>query len=103
MLKKVLSTIPSHELFFYRKLTFFQDLLKYILLGGFVISDIVFGCDDPTYNPSPVRKMSLLTQFSGITSLQSLVLETQYNGASPIMVLFMKSDNLTHNFSQSNY
>ena len=25
-----------------------------ILQRGFVISDKVFGCDDPTYNPSPV-------------------------------------------------
>ena len=40
---------------------------------GFVMSDIVFGCDDPTYNPSPVWEWSLLTQFSGITTLQSLL------------------------------
>ena len=36
-------------------------------------SDIVFGCDDPTHNPSSVRILSLLTQFSGLTTLQSLV------------------------------
>ena len=41
-------TIDSFFFFF-----FFQ--------GGFVISDIVFGCDDPTYNPSPVWELSLLT------------------------------------------
>ena len=41
--------------------------------GGFVISDIVFGCDDPTHNPSSVQILSLLTQFSGFTTLQSLV------------------------------
>ena len=35
-----------------------------ILQGGFVISDIVFGCGDPTYNLSPVQELSLLTQFS---------------------------------------
>ena len=34
-----------------------------VLEGGFVISDIVFGCDDPTYNPSPVRELSLHTHF----------------------------------------
>ena len=44
-----------------------------ILQGGFVILDIVFGCDDPTYNPSPVQELSFLTQFSGIATLQSLV------------------------------
>ena len=43
-----------------------------VLQVGFVSSDIAFGCDDPTYNPSPVRELSLLTQFSGITTLQSL-------------------------------
>ena len=35
-----------------------------ILQGGFVISDIVFGSGDPTYNPRPVQELSLLTQFS---------------------------------------
>ena len=35
-----------------------------ILQGGFVISDIVFGFGVPTYNPSPVHELSLLTQFS---------------------------------------
>ena len=68
---------------FCRKFKFFQDLPKIfiVLQGGFVISDIVFGCDDPTYNPSPVRELSLLTQFSGITTLQSLVSEKQCKGA----------------------
>ena len=51
------------------------------MIGGFVISDIVFGCDNPTYNPSPVQELSLLNQFSGITTLQSLVLEKQCKGA----------------------
>ena len=41
--------------------------------GGFVNSDIFFGCDDPTHNPSSVQILSLLTQFSGLTTLQSLV------------------------------
>ena len=27
--------------------------------------DIVFGCDDPTNNPSSLQILSLLTQFSG--------------------------------------
>ena len=44
------------------------------------MSGKVFGCDDPTYNPSSVRELSLLTQFSGITTLQSLVSEKQCKG-----------------------
>ena len=43
------------------------------LKGGFVNFDIIFGCDDPTYNPRSVWKLSLLTQFSGLTTLQFLV------------------------------
>ena len=39
------------------------------LQGGFVISFIVFGRDDAIYNSSPVRGLSLLTQFSGFTIL----------------------------------
>ena len=61
---------------------FFQDLPKtfMVLQGDFVISDIVFGCDNPTCNPIPVRELSLLTQFSGITTLQTLVSEKQCKG-----------------------
>ena len=51
-----------------------------VLQWSFVISDKVFGCDDPTYNPSPVRELSLVTQFSGITILQSLVLRSNARG-----------------------
>ena len=52
-----------------------------VLQGGFVISDIVFWCDHPTDNPSPltVCQLILLTdfvnEFSGITTLQSVVSE----------------------------
>ena len=73
-----------------------------ILQGGFIMSDKVFGCDNPTYNPSPVRELSLLTQFSGITTLQSLVSEKQCKGAWPSMVLSMRSHDLTYNPSPSN-
>ena len=48
------------------------------LQGGFVISDIDFGCDSPTHNLSPVRELNLLIQFSGITTLQCLVSEKQW-------------------------
>ena len=97
MLKKILSTILHLTSFFTGKFKFFQDLPKIaiVLQGGFVISDLVFGCDNPTYNPSPIRELSLLTQFSGITTLQSLVLEKQCKGAWPSMVLSMRSDDLT--------
>ena len=44
-----------------------------ILQGGLVILDIVFECDNPTYNSSPVRELNV----SDITTLQSLVLEKQ--------------------------
>ena len=36
--------------------------------GGLVISYIVFGCHDLTYNPSLVQELSLLTQVSSITT-----------------------------------
>ena len=51
-----------------------------VLQGGFVISDIVFGCDDGTYNASPVSELSVVTQFSGFTTVQSLVSEKQCKG-----------------------
>ena len=38
--------------------------MKHDFVRGFVISDIVFGCGNPTYNPSPVQELCLLTQFS---------------------------------------
>ena len=72
-----------HISFFTAKFKFFsQDLsnIFMVLQGGFVISDKVFGCDDPTYNRSPVWELSLLTQFSGITTLQSLVLGSNARG-----------------------
>ena len=106
MLKKIMSTILHHTSFFTAKFKFFsQDLpnVSMVLQVGFVISDKVFGCDDPTYNPSPVRELSLLTQFSGITTLQSLVLEKQCKEAWPSMVLSMMSDDLTHIPSPSNF
>ena len=110
MLKKSLSTILPHTSFFTekfecspgstkkkKKLTFFYFFLQ----GGFVISDIVFGCDDPIYNPSPVQELSLLNQFSSFTTLQSLVLEKQSKGAQSSMILSVRSDDLTYKISQS--
>ena len=74
-----------------------------ILQVGFVISGIVFLYDDPMYNPNPVQELSLLTQFSGITTLQSLFLEKQCKEPWPIKVFSMRSDDLTHNPSPSSY
>ena len=85
MLKKGLSTILHHTFFFKEKFecspgsTKNSDFFFKFLQGGFDISDK--GCDDPTYNPSPVRELSLLTQFSGFTTLQSLVSEKHCKGA----------------------
>ena len=72
------------------------------LQGEFVISDIVFGFDNPTYNPSPVRELSWLTQFSGFTTLQLLFSEKHCKGARSGMVLSMRSDDLTYKPSLSN-
>ena len=90
--------------FFTAKFKFFLRSTKYFhgLQGGFVISEIVFGCDNPTYNPSFLWELWLLTQCSGITTLQSLILEKQCRGAWPSMVLSMKIDKLTYNPSPSN-
>ena len=50
----ILQDVPSTFMFF---------------LEGFVISDVVFACDDPTYNPSPMQELSWLTPFSGFLTL----------------------------------
>ena len=80
MLKRGLSTILHHTSFFTEKFERSPGSIKevnvfFFLQGGFDISDIVFGCDCTAYNPSPTWELSLLTQFLGITTLQSLFLE----------------------------
>ena len=97
MLKKGLSAILHHTSFFTEKFecssesTKNFDSLLFFLQGLFVISDIVFGCDNPTYNGSPVWELSLLTQFSAFTTLQSLVSEKHCKRARSSMVLSMSS------------
>ena len=98
MLKKGLSTILHHTSFFTEKFECSPESTRkkiltvfFFLQGGFVISDIVFGCDDPTYNPSPVPELSLLTQFSGFTTLQSLVLEKHCKGLDMHGLVYEKS------------
>ena len=84
MLKKILPTIIHHTSFFTAKFKFFSgSTINFdgFVMGFCVILDIVFGCDNATYNPSPVWELSLLTQFAGITTLESLVLKKQYKGA----------------------
>ena len=65
--------------FLHQSLRFSLDLLNIFMVfqWGFVIFDKVFGCGNPTDNPSPVWELNLLTQFSGITTLEYLVLEKQ--------------------------
>ena len=59
MLKRGLSTILHHTSFFTEKFECSPGSIKevnvsfFFLQGGFDISDIVFGCDYTTYNPSP--------------------------------------------------
>ena len=72
-----------------------------ILQGVFIISDTVFGYDNPTYNPSGVRELPLLT-FVRFTFLHSLVLEKQCKGTCRSIVMSMRSDNLTYSTSPSN-
>ena len=72
-----------------------------VLQVGFIILDIVFGCDNYTYNPSPVPELSLLIQFSVFTTLQSLISEKQCKETQLSMVLSMRSDSLKYNPSPS--
>ena len=109
MLKKGLSTIFHHISFFTEKFECAPGSTKkksfdifFSLQRGFVISDIVFGCDGPTSNPSPVWELSLITQFSGFTTLQSLVSEKHCMGARSCMVLSMRKDDLMYNLCPSN-
>ena len=109
MLMKGLSTKLHHTSFFIEKFECSPEFSRkkkliffFFLQGGFVISDIIFGCDDPIYNPSPVRELSLLTQFSAFRTLQSLVSEKHCKGARSSKVLSMRSDDLTYNPSLSN-
>ena len=68
---------------------------------GFLLFQIVFGYDNPTYNTSGVQELPLLT-FVGFTFLHSLVLEKQCKGTCGSIVLSMRSDNLTYSTSPSN-
>ena len=56
--------------------------------GGFVNLDTVFECDNLTHNPSSVQILSLVSQFSGLTTLQSLVLEALQGGLAKLGLVF---------------
>ena len=108
MLKKVTNTTlynseQYHLIHSFLQKVFLRIYWNMILQGCFVISDIVFRYDDTIYNPSPVWELSLLTQFSGITTLQSLFSEKQCKEPWPIKFSSMRSDDLTHNPSPSSY
>ena len=89
----------SYMLFYVRKWFSFYFIfisVFFLMQGGFANSDTVFGCDNLTHNPSSVQILSLVTQFSGLTTLQSLVLEA-LQGAWPNLVLSLTTEDLTYN------
>ena len=103
MLKKILLAI-LHTSFFTAKFKFFQRLPEILMVvqEGFVIVDMVYGCDNCTYNPSAVQELSLLTKFLSIKTLQLIVSEKQCKGGlTKHGVLSMRSNDLTYNLSLS--
>ena len=103
MLKKILLAI-LHTSFFTAKFKFFQRLPEILMVvqEGFVIVDMVYGCDNRTYNPSAVQELSLLTKFLSIKTLQLIVSEKQCKGGlTKHRVLSMRSNDLTYNLSLS--
>ena len=91
--------------FFTAKFKFFPGSTKYFhgLQGGFVISEIVFGCDNPTYNPSFF--MGVKIAHSIFRHYNPAVLnfgEVMQGALTKHMVLSMKIDKLTYNPCPSN-
>ena len=80
--------------FFVRKRLSVSFLFVFFLsccfcIRGFVNSGTVFGSDNSTHNPSSVSILSLLTQFSSLTILQSLVSgETLQGGMTKLGLVF---------------
>ena len=100
MLTKVILTIPPHTFCFTAKCNFFPGSTRVFFCKG-VLSFRTLSLGVTT--PHTVQEFSLLTQFSGITTLQSLVSEKQCKGTWAITVLSMRIDDLTHNPSPSTY
>ena len=90
--KKIISTILNHTSFFKAKLKCSPRSTKDFpgFTRGFVISDVVFGHENLTYNPNPAQELNLFIEFSGFTTLQSLVSKKQSRSD-------MRSDNLSYN------
>ena len=91
--------------FFTAKFKFFPGSTKYFhgLQEGFVISEIVFGCDNPTYNPSFF--MGVKIAHSIFRHYNPAVLnfgEVMQEALTKHMVLSMKIDKLTYNPCPSN-
>ena len=76
MLKKIWSTILHHTSFVTAKVKFFAGFLQFCK-GVLPFQALSLGVTTPHITP----EFSLLSQFSGITTLQSLVLEKQCKGA----------------------
>ena len=72
-----------------------------LLQGGFLISEVFFGCDNLTYNPSPVWIEAVSSIFRHY-SPAVLSLGEEMQGGLPSVVLSMTSDGLTYNPSLSN-
>ena len=71
-------TISHLTRFFFFFFVFFSQTQTF--QGGFVNLEIVYGCDDRTYKSSSVWALCLLTQFLGLTTLQSLVAREALQG-----------------------
>ena len=101
---KLMISITKHHMcsFFVRK--WFIFFLVVFMKVGLVNSDIAFGCDDPTHNPSSVQILSFLTQFSSLTTLQSLVsTEALQGGLTRHLVLSLMKSHVIPNFSNTNF
>ena len=68
------------------------DFPAVFMQEGFESFDLFFGCDNPTCNPSFVRELSLLTQFSGISILHSWIAIEALQWARPKVLLSLRND-----------
>ena len=103
--ERSLNNTVSYILFLQKSLNVPQDLPKKVFFArGFLsLQTLSLGVTTPHITPDILRELSLLTQFSGFTTLQSKVSEKHCKGARSSMILSMRSDNnLTYNPSPSN-
>ena len=98
MLTKILSAIQRQTLYFTAKFNFFCKIYQsfsWLCKRALLFHTLSLGVTNPH-----ITQLSLLTQFSSIKILQSLVLENDCKEIWPSIILAMKSDDLT-NKSQS--